>query len=75
MSFKNVPVEGTIVLGIPAPKLEKLKSGKCTKAELQSALVQLIEIVNMNEAQFRTWASQIESSLRDKEPKKWRATV
>lgn len=75
MGFKNVPVEGTVVLGTVAPNLEKLKSGKCTKAELQAALVQLIEIFNMNEEQFRSWATEIETSLKEKEPKKWRASM
>lgn len=75
MSFKNVPVEGTVVLGIPAPTLERLKTNKCTKAELQAAVVQLIDIVNNNEQQFREWASEIESALRNKEPKKWRAAL
>ena len=75
MSFKNVPVEGTVVLGVTSPTLERLKTGKCTKAELQAALVQLIEIVNMNEAQFRSWAAEIKNSLDSKEPKKWRANM
>lgn len=75
MSFKNVPVEGSLVLGVEAPKLERLKSKKCTKAELQAALVQLIEIFNMNAEEFRAWASEIETSLNNKEPKKWRASM
>lgn len=75
MAFKNVPVAGTTVLGTNAPNLERLKSGKCTKAELQAALVQLIEIFNMNAEEFRAWASEIENSLNNKEPKKWRASM
>lgn len=75
MSFKNVPVEGTVVLGVTAPNLERLKSGKCSKAELQAALVQFIEIFNMNAEEFRSWASEIEASLNNKEPKKWRASM
>lgn len=44
----TIDVRGTVVNGVESPSLSDLKTRKCSKEELQAALVQLIEIVNNN---------------------------
>ena len=75
MSVKHEEVRGTVVNGTPAPSLERLMSNKCTKAELQAALVQLIHITNMNQIEYKKWADQVESTLTKKQDRPWRASM
>jgi len=68
MRIKNGVVSGTDVLGVLAPTLTELKSRACTQKELQSALVQLIEMVNFN-------AGQSDKNIRAVADIEWRATI
>lgn len=68
---ENGVVSGTETRGVRAPTLTELKSRSCTKDELQSALVQLIELVNYNAQQ----SDKINASVKGKADKGWRATV
>ena len=73
--INQVEVTGTVVNGVTSPSLEYLMSNKCTKAELQAALVQLIQIVNLNQIEFRKWANLVDDKLSQKQNKQWRATM
>lgn len=75
MSFKQIEIKGTVANGEVAPTLEQLKTGNCTKKQLQAAVVQLIEIVNMNQVQFKKWADGIEAGLAKKQDRPWRASM
>lgn len=75
MSVKHEEVRGTVICGTTAPSLEHLMSNKCTKAELQAALVQLIQIVNMNQMEYKKWADQVEATLSRKQDRQWRASM
>ena len=69
MTSTHVEVKGTMVQGVESPSLDFLKSEKCTKAQLQAALVQLIEIVNMNQIDYRKWADHVDAALEKKQDK------
>ena len=75
MSFTHVEVKGTLVNGEKAPTLEQLRNGACTKKQLQAAIVQLIDIVNLNEIQFRKWANEVEAKIKQKQDRPWRASM
>lgn len=75
MSVKHEEVRGTVVNGSTAPSLERLMSSKCTKAELQAALVQLIHIVNMNQMEYKKWSDAVEATLSKKQDRPWRANM
>lgn len=59
-------ITGTVVRGVKAPSLTELKSRPCSLEELQAALVQLIEVVNVN---------ALQRSMAGKQDKEWRATL
>lgn len=75
MSVKQIEVRDTIVNGTKSPSLEHLMSKSCTKAELQAALVQLIQIVNMNQLEYKKWADEVESVIKGKQDRPWRASM
>ena len=75
MSVKQIEVRDTIVNGTKSPSLEYLMSKSCTKAELQAALVQLIQIVNMNQLEYKKWADEVENVIRKKQDRPWRASM
>lgn len=75
MNSKHIEVRDTVVNGTKSPSLEKLMTANCTKAELQAALVQLIQIVNNNELEYKKWADSVDTKLDKKQDKQWRATT
>jgi hypothetical protein len=75
MSVTHEEVRDMETNGVKAPNLERLMSSKCTKAELQAALVQLIHIVNMNQIEYQKWATQVEATLKNKSDRPWRASM
>ena len=75
MSVNPIEVRDTIVNGTKSPSLEHLMSKSCTKAELQAALVQLIQIVNMNQMEYKRWANKVENVIKGKQDRPWRASM
>ena len=68
---KSIDIHGTVVNGVAAPRLTELKERKCSIEELQAALVQLIEITNLNQAAVCELADRVDQ----KQDRPWRATL